>query len=41
VRSEDRGCPGRGLWLSLLILRFADASSKSICEVTSMALDVS
>ena len=40
-RSEYRGCPGRGLWLSSLILRFADASSKSICVVTSMALDIS
>ena len=40
-RSEYRGCPGRGLWLSLLILRFTDVSSKSICVVTSMALEVS
>ncbi len=40
-RFEYRGCPGHGLWLSLLILRFTDVSSKSICEVSSMALDVS
>jgi hypothetical protein len=26
-RSEYRGIPGRGLWLSLLVLRFTDVSS--------------